>query len=375
MNNEEQEISLLDLLLVVAENIRLLIVGPVLVGLFTWGIFFFLPQRYTSQAILALPASMQTQAAAMMESPLMLGMVAEALQLSNGRNQPQLQAGLAEQVQATVGKDGLLRLSVTAQTPQQAQTISGSLIDLWLKGTVPDAQARAGLEKRQSYVQTSLDAVTRVIARRLDAEASLSKVQIQGELGTSLRTLRELQARYLGEVLSITRELQDLSRTVVKQVPVRPAESLMQERAIPAEQVRIDLEKQLVYAKKSLDAVTSVIALLDTEGTARSGKPQARGDFGASLLALGVLQSHYLTEVLSVSSELQGLSRDVIKQPPTLPTQPATQQRSRTTVLAVLASVFLLLLWVFMRQAWRNSTQDPELARKQYRIKAALGLK
>lgn len=370
MNNEEQEISLLDLLLVVAENIKLLIVGPALVGLFAWGILFFLPQRYTSQAILALPASMQTQAVAMM-----LGLTAEAFQLSNGRNQQQLQARLAEQVQATVGKDGLLRLSVTAQTPQQAQTMSNSLIDLWLKSTVPNAQARAGLEKRQAYAQTSLDAVTRVIARRLDAEASLSKVQVKGELGTSLRTLRELQARYLGEVLSISRELQDQSHNAVKQMPVLPAESLMQERAASAEQVRIDLEKKLGYAKISLDTVAGVIALLDAEGAASSSKPQARGEFGASLRALGMLQSHYLTEVLSVSSELQGLSRDVIKQPPTLPTEPATQKRSHTAVLAVLVSVFLLLMWVFMRQAWRNSTQDPELARKQHRIKAALGLK
>ena len=37
MNEEENEISLLDLLLVVAENLKLLILGPVVVGLVALG--------------------------------------------------------------------------------------------------------------------------------------------------------------------------------------------------------------------------------------------------------------------------------------------------------------------------------------------------
>lgn len=375
MNDEDHDISLLDLLLVVAENIKLLILGPAIVGLLAWGTCFFLPQRYTSQAILALPEPMRMQAMVTMESPLMLDMAVNALQSRSEHTQQQPRGGLVEQVKSTVGKDGLLRLDVTAQTPQQAQALSNSLIDFWLKSTVPDMQARADLEKRQDYAQKSLDAVTRVIARRLDAEASLRTAQIRGELGVSLRALGELRSHYLAEVLSISQELQHLSRNVMMQSPTQPAKPLMQNMAVSTEKVRTHLERQLVYAKTSLDAVAGVIVLLDAEGAESLSKSRASGELSRTLLALSTLQSYYLTEVLSVSSELQGLSRDVVKQPPTLPTEPATQKRSRTTALAVLVSVFLLLFWVFMRQAWRSSTQDPELARKQHKIKAALGLK
>lgn len=79
---DEKEISLFDLLLVVAENLKLLILGPLVVGLLALGIGYALPQSFTSQAILALPTT--TQASAMMVSSLVLDPVIELLNLSKG---------------------------------------------------------------------------------------------------------------------------------------------------------------------------------------------------------------------------------------------------------------------------------------------------
>jgi uncharacterized protein YneF (UPF0154 family) len=84
------------------------------------------------------------------------------------------------------------------------------------------------------------------------------------------------------------------------------------------------------------------------------------------------MQSRYLGEVLSIPRELEGLSRDVVKQPPTLPTEPASNKKALIAIGATLAGGFVLLLWVFMRNAWRNAAQDPALAEKQSRLTAAL---
>jgi uncharacterized protein involved in exopolysaccharide biosynthesis len=104
MDAEENEVSLLDLLLVVAENLKLLILGPIVVGLLALAIGYALPQRFTSSAILALPMPMPmlgstptptptptskskstpAQAAAMMVSPLVLDPVIQSLGLSAG---------------------------------------------------------------------------------------------------------------------------------------------------------------------------------------------------------------------------------------------------------------------------------------------------
>lgn len=294
---EENEVSLLDLLVVVAENIKLLIFGPLAVGLLALGIAFAVPQSYVSQAILVLPipavASNQNQnqnqssafmpspaqAAAMMTSPLVLDPLIESQKQLEGRSIEAARKKLGDQIKATVGKDGLLRLDVTATTPAQAQALANAVIDGWLKSTVPGDQDRADLEKRLGYAKVSLE-VTRRLLDRLAAEG-----------GVSLN------------------------------------------------------------------------------------KPLTRGEAGTSMVAIGELQARYLSEVMEIPRWLQGLSRDVVKQQPTLPTEPAAPKKSLIAVLSALTTGFVLLLWVFMRQAWRTAAKDPQVAEKQARLRAALGLK
>ena len=281
MDTEENEISLLDLLLVVADNLKLLILGPVLVGLLALGIGYVLPQTFISQAILALPTPTPTpaQAAAMMVSPIVLDPVIEALNLAKGQPVQAVRIELAGQIKAAVGKDGLLRLDVRADTALEAQTIANAVIDHWLKSTVP------------------------------------------------------------------------------------------------GEQDRIDLEKRLVYAKGALASINRLLERLTSEGSANLNQPLTRGEAGTSIVAVGELQARYFSEVLTIPRTLQGLSRDVVKQPPTLPVKPAAPKKSLIAVLAALGAGFALLLWVFMRQAWKSAAQDPQAAQKQARLRAAMGFK
>lgn len=85
------------------------------------------------------------------------------------------------------------------------------------------------------------------------------------------------------------------------------------------------------------------------------------------------MQARYLSEVLSTSRSLKGLSRDIVTQPPTLPTEHVSPKKCLFATLSALAAGFALLLWVFMRQAWRNAVLDPQVAPKLARLRAALG--
>jgi len=276
---QETEVSLLDLLLVVAENIKLLVLGPFLIGLAALGVGYVLPQSFVSQAILALPTATATQAAAMMVSPLVLDSIIETYKLGEGKPIQSARDSLAKQVKAVVGKDGLLRLDVTDHSPVQAQTLANAVIDGWLKSTVP------GDRERQ------------------------------------------------------------------------------------------DLEKRLEFAQNGLKSVTTLVDRLAVDGAVSLGQPLTRGDAGASLVAVGELQARYLADVLAIPRTLQGLSRDVVKQPPTLPTEPVAPKKSLIAVMAALASGFALLLFVFVRQAWKNAAADPEAAAKQNQLRRAFGLK
>ena len=261
---EENETSLLDLLVVVAENLKLLILGPFAVGLLALGIAFTWPQSYVSQAILVLPTP--TEAATMMVSPIVLDRVVESMKLPKG--QP-----IVNEIKATVGKDGLLRLDVSAPSAIQAQAIANAVIDSWLISTMPSGDERADLEKRLSYAKPKLDSTTRFL-EHFTSKDSASRPLDQG---------------------------------------------------------------------------------------------------AATLVVAGELQARYLSEVLSTSRSLKGLSRDIVMQPPTLPTEHVSTKKGLFATLSALAAGFALLLWVFMRQAWRNAALDPQFAPKLARLRAALG--
>ena len=144
---------------------------------------------------------------------------------------------------------------------------------------------------------------------------------------------------------------------------------------VPGEQEREDLEKRLEVAQQGLKSVTELLNRLSLDGAVGLRKPLTRGEAGTGLIAIGELQAKYLSDVLSIPHALHGLSRDVVKQPPTLPTQPASRKKSLIAILAALGSGFVLLLFVFMRQAWKNAAADPEAALKQSQLKRALGFK
>ena len=258
-----------------AENIKLLVFGPLAIGVIALFAGFGLPQSFTSQAILfsppsqALPAlaSPLSQAAFMMTSPLVLDPVIHLLHGSGGISIEIARAKLASQIKVVFGKDTLLRLDVTAGQPDEAQKIAKLIIDAYLKSTAP------------------------------------------GELD------------------------------------------------------RADLEKRLIYAKTSLEAIQKSIERITSNGT------------GTSVVALGELQARYFGEVLSIPRTMQGLSRDVVIQPPTLPTDPVAPRKGLIAILSTLAGGFLLLLWVLVRKAWANTQNDPVVAVKQARVRAALGFK
>lgn len=272
---EENEISLLDLLVVVAENLKLLILGPFAAGLLGLGIAFTLPQSYVSQAILAPPTP--TQAATMMVSSIVLDRVVESMKLSKGQPIQVAHKTLSNEIKTTVGKDGLVRLDVSAPSAIQAQAIANAVIDSWLISTVPSGDDRADLEKRLSYAKLAFDSTTRFVEH---------------------------------------------------------------------------------FTPKDSASLNNAL-LLD------QGSP-------AAIMAVE-LQARYLSEVLSTSRSLKGLSRDIITQPPTLPTDHVSPKKGLFATLGALAAGFALLLWVFMRQAWRNAVLDPQAAPKLARLRAALG--
>ena len=69
----EDEVSRLDLLVTVSENIRLLILGPLAAGLFALGVSFALPANYESVTVLPSDISSTLRLASMLD-PVVVGL-------------------------------------------------------------------------------------------------------------------------------------------------------------------------------------------------------------------------------------------------------------------------------------------------------------
>lgn len=284
MNTEDGRSNMLDLLLALVENAKLLILGPVVAGLATLAVTFLLPQKFVSEAILALPAPTSNggqsaaQVASLMRSPLVLDPVIAAFDLAKGKSSNIARRDFAENIKVIVGKDGLLRLELTGPSPDQAQTLANAVIDAWLKTTKP------------------------------------------------------------------------------------------------AEQDRRDLETRLSYAKSSLDGVTALLTRLSKESAGYLAQPLSRGEAGTTLSFIGELQTRYVTDVLIITRALQGQSRVVVIQAPTLPVDSSSPKKAQITGLAVLAAGFVMLIWVLIRRSWLVLAAQPRSADKLARLRAAIKL-
>jgi uncharacterized protein involved in exopolysaccharide biosynthesis len=80
-------------------------------------------------------------------------------------------------------------------------------------------------------------------------------------------------------------------------------------------------------------------------------------------------------EIQTLQISLQPKGAEVFVQPATLPQKPLPQKLALVAVVAVLASGFALLLFVFVRKAWANAGSNPESAAKLAAIRRSLGLR
>jgi uncharacterized protein involved in exopolysaccharide biosynthesis len=194
-----EEFSLLDLAVTLAENIKLLIIGPLLVGLCALGIGFAWPKTYESAAVLQaeqFPASLMTTAA-------VLDPVIASLGLAKDDTMEEARSQLREQIKAVTGRtDKLLTLTVSAGTAVHAQAIANALLQQAYKESRPRANARARLEAQLAEAQTRLknaQTAATSLARRLESSAAITSGNDPGRgyaelLNTAAEAQKQLSA-------------------------------------------------------------------------------------------------------------------------------------------------------------------------------------
>lgn len=274
---EQDEVGLLDILLTLAENAKLLIVGSLFVGLCALGIGYVLPQTFESVAVL----QVEQATASLISTASVLDPVAFKLGLTKDASVEEARSELRQSIKTAVGKyDKLITLTVSASTPQQAQARANAVLEQTYLQSIPKGSVRARLEVQ----------------------------------------LEEAQVRL--------KNAQSAATTMFKRL----------ESPTTTTTTGTDLIRSVGYAE-----------LLGATATAQ-------------------------TQIIGLESQLEGLSEAQLIQAPTLPEKASQPKKALLAIGATLATGLLLLFFIFIRQALRNTAADVEAAGKLVRIRRALGL-
>jgi uncharacterized protein involved in exopolysaccharide biosynthesis len=364
---EDDEISLLDLLQTIVDNLRLLILGPLVVGLAALGISFAIAPTFTATVKFLPPQQQQSAAASMLASLGGLGGLAGAAAgLKNPSDQylafmksnsvqdelierfklqeryktqfkADTRAALTGSTRASSGKDGLITVEIDDKEPKFAADLANAHVEelqkLLAKLAVTEAQQRRAFFEKQ---------LTQVKDKMVAAEMALRATGISGSVLKSNPT----------SAVAAVAALQ--AQVTAQEVRVGAMRGYLADTAPDFQQAMTELASlraQLAKQEKDEPAATS-----------------GQGDYVAKFREFKYQETLFELfarqfEMAKVDESREGAVIQVLDaaQPPERKSKP---KKALIAIIATLAAGFALLLFVFIRQALRNANQDPESAQK-----------
>lgn len=368
---EDDEISLLDILQVVAENARLLIFGPLIIGLAALGGAFLATPTFTATTRIVTPQQQQSGAAAALAQ---LGALAGAAGAVAGiKNPADIHVGLiksrtiadrmlerfklvdvyeadyredarkalANNSQITAGKDGLITIEVDDHDPKRAAAMANAYVEELAK--LNGSLALTEAQQRRLFFEKEL----------AKAKASLVRAEVAlGGAGVSESVLK-FNPEALGEGIATLK-----AQVVAKEVQLASMRGYLTANSPDFRQ-----------AQQELAALRTQLAKADQSRPSGGNADYINRyrDFKYNEVLFEQLARQY--ELAKIDESREGTVIQVVDvaQPPERKSKP---RKALIAILATLASGFVLLLFVFTRRALQNADQNPESAAKLAAVRA-----
>ncbi len=376
---DEAEVSLLDLLLTLLANWRLVVLTPLLLGLLALGVTFLMKPRFTATTQIMTPQQQQTGVAAMLGS--LGGLAGAAGGLAGLKNPADQWIGLLKSrtiQDAMVDRFDLMKRYNAEYRFHARQGLEGSTVlkagkDGLISVSVEDTDPEMAKRMADAYIEelrklsTSM-ALTEASQRRLFFETQLKEARdhlIEAE--TALRS-------------------SGVNESVLKTQPDAAVGALAQLKAqITAAEVRLTVMRDQYAAnsaelKAAQTELASLRAQLNRAEQADGTKPQGAG---SDYVQRYRMFKYYemLFELLAKQYELaksdEGRDGAVIQvvDKAALPEWKSAPKRGLIAVLVTALSALILSVFVLARQALRNAmARDPALRGKLAQLAAALPL-
>ena len=372
---EEDEISLLDLLQVVADNLRLLVLGPLAAGLLALGITFAITPTFTATTKFMPPQQQQSGAASLLAG---LGALGGLAGVAGGIKNP------ADQYVAFLKsrsvQDALIeRFKLTERYEVKFKEDARNAIN----GNVQVASGKDGLiaidasDKDPAFAaqfaNAHIEELGKLLNRLAITEAQQRRVFFEKQLTHAKDNLVKSEQAL---------KASGVNSSALKASPVAAVEGLAKLKAtITAQEIK--LASMRGYLTESApdfkQAQTELFAMRSQMDRAEKAEPPSTsgGDSDYITKFRDFKYHETLFELFAKQYEMARLdeSREgaLIQVVDTAlpPDRKAKPKKAQIAMLTTLATGFALLLFVFIRQALRGAAQTPESAEKLGRLRQA----
>ncbi len=370
---EDDEISLLDLLQTIVDNLRLLVLGPLAVGLLALGISFVIPPTYTAKTQFLPPQQQQSAAAGLLQSLGSLGGLAGAAAgIKNPADQyiaymksNAVKDALIDRFKLMERYDEKYKDDARKELDKQARIASGK--DGLISVEFDDKDPKFAAEVANAYVEE----LRTVLGRLAVTEAQQRRLFFEKQL---LKAKENLTASE--QALKAT----GISDSVLKSNPASAVAGVAALKAqITAQEVKVGamrgyLAETAPDFRQAMNELANLRAQLSKQdkGEASSGNVgqgdyiSRYRDFKYHETLFELFAKQY--EIARVDEAREGAVIQVldVAQPPERKAKP---KKALVAIIATLAAGFVLLLFVFVRQALRNAGTDEETAGKLATLK------
>ena len=373
---DDDEISLLDLLQTIVDNMRLLVLGPLAVGISALGISYLIPPTYTAKTQFLPPQQQQSAAASMLASLGSLGGLAGAvggiknpadqylaymksvtlqdslidrfklLERYEAKTKTEARLELKENVRAASGKDGLISVEVDDKDPKFAAELANAHVEelgklLGKLATTEAQQRRLFFEKQLNQAKDKL----------IQSEIALKATGVSGSV------LKSNPASAVAAVAGLQ------AGVTAQEVKLGAMRGYLAETAPEFKQALNELANlKVLLAKQEKDSPANTIA--SAQGDYVSKYREFK--YNETLFELFAKQF----EIAKVDEAREGAVIQILDAAQA-PERKSKPKKALIAIIATLAAGFALLLFVFIRQALNNAGKDQESANKLNQLKAS----
>ena len=363
---QDDEISLIDLAITLAKHKKLIIGAPLIVAIVVAIYSFFIPPIYTAD-VQMLPPQQQSSASAMLSQLGALGGMAGAAGIKNPndtyvamlksrtiqdsmikrfklqavyktKTPEQTRGALNGATKVTVGKEGIIGISVDDESPQRAAILANGYVD--------------ALQQ-----MTQVFAVTEASHRRLFYEKQL--LQAKQNLGDAEIALKQLQEKT--GIIHLDSQAQlgiGTAANIKGQIAMKEVE-LGAMRTFATGN-----NPDLVRTQQTISGLQAQLAKIET-GTVSSSKVPETGleyirktrDFKYAETIYEMLAKQFEMAKIDEAKE-SSVIQVLDKAMP--PEQKSKPKRSMMVLIAALATGFLTILYAFIKEALQNAKKDTE---------------